>query len=238
MQMTSRALALLACLGLLLAGRLDAQPLSVDQPFITTWRTTAANESITIPTPSWQGGYNYAVDWGDGNTSVGQTGNATHIYAVAGDYSVKIIGDFPRIDFFGASDILKIRSIDQWGDIAWTSMEEAFEGCANLGYTATDNPVFSPFGGLTRVVIDNRNKVRQRASETYGQKVPYRCYETSVVCGGDAGCGTFRHECPYGPDNQKADESFLLAAIPRACKQMYKSSLADYLKLIGVSEGI
>jgi surface protein len=151
MQMTSRALALLACLGLLLAGRLDAQPLSVDQPFITTWRTTAANESITIPTPSWQGGYNYAVDWGDGNTSVGQTGNATHIYAVAGDYSVKIIGDFPRIDFFGASDILKIRSIDQWGDIAWTSMEEAFEGCANLGYTATDNPDLSNVTNMVRM---------------------------------------------------------------------------------------
>ena len=109
--------------------------------FHTTWRTTAANESITIPTTG--GGYNYAVDWGDGNTSSGQTGNSTHTYAAAGDHSVKIMGNFPRIYFNYSGDRLKIRSIDQWGDIAWSSMGRAFNGCENLGYTATDNPDLS-----------------------------------------------------------------------------------------------
>src|SRR5690606_28212129 len=39
--------------------------------FITTWETTTANESITIPTTG--GGYNYTVDWGDGGTDSGLT---------------------------------------------------------------------------------------------------------------------------------------------------------------------
>jgi len=123
--------------------------------FITTWRTTAANESITIPTTG--GGYNYSVDWGDGNTSIGQTGNATHSYTVAGDYQVKISGNFPRIFFNYSGDRLKIRSIDQWGDIAWTSMEGAFFGCSYLGYTATDNPDLSSVTNMTEMFTDAQN---------------------------------------------------------------------------------
>ena len=110
-------------------------------PFITTWRTTTNNESITIPTTG--GSYNYTVDWGDGSAlSTGQTGNATHSYTNAGDYKVQITGAFPRIYFSHGllANAAKIISIDQWGEITWTSMELAFRSCINLGYTATDNP--------------------------------------------------------------------------------------------------
>ena len=112
------------------------------QEFITTWTTTSANESITIPTTG--GGYNYTVDWGDTNTDTGQTGNATHSYAVAGTYTVKISGDFPRIFFNNNGTISgKIQTIEQWGNIAWTSMERAFQSCSNLTYNATDTPDLS-----------------------------------------------------------------------------------------------
>jgi surface protein len=37
----------------------------------------------------------------------------------------------------------KLRSIDQWGTIGWTSMENAFNGCTNLVVTATDAPDLS-----------------------------------------------------------------------------------------------
>ena len=94
--------------------------------FITTWRTTTANESITIPTTG--GGYNYAVHWGDGSSESGQTGNATHTYASAGDYTVSIGGFFPRIYFNNEGDKTKIREVTQWGDIAWTSMEKRVLG--------------------------------------------------------------------------------------------------------------
>ena len=109
--------------------------------FITTWRTTTANETITIPTTGT--GYNYSVDWGDGTTETGFTGNASHAYSSAGDYVVKITGNFPRIYFNNNADSDKIISIDQWGDIAWTSFESAFNDCRQLQILATDAPDLS-----------------------------------------------------------------------------------------------
>ncbi|MBW1298162.1 BspA family leucine-rich repeat surface protein, partial [Aquimarina litoralis] len=110
--------------------------------FITTWQTTSNAESITIPTTS--SGYNYDIDWGDGNIEFGSTGNATHEYATQGTYRVRIIGNFPRIYFNGSSiDKDKIIAIDQWGIQQWTSMERAFLGCGNLEVKAADSPDLS-----------------------------------------------------------------------------------------------
>ena len=110
--------------------------------FITTWVTSTVTESITIPTHS-ESTYNYNVDWGDGMVNFGYTGAATHTYTTAGTYTVSITGDFPRIYFNNEGDKDKIISIDRWGDIAWSSMNSAFEGCVNLGYTAPDSPDLS-----------------------------------------------------------------------------------------------
>ena len=123
---------------------------SVDN-FITTWRTTTANESITIPTTAKarRGGdyYNYVVHWGDGSSESGRRGDATHTYATAGDYTVSIGGIFPSIQFgigdsgFASSD--NMQDVAQWGNIAWTSMVGAFWGADNLTMTATDVPDLS-----------------------------------------------------------------------------------------------
>ncbi|MFY9242943.1 MAG: BspA family leucine-rich repeat surface protein [Polaribacter sp.] len=103
----------------------------IAQNFRSVWRTTSPNESITIPTIG--SGYNYTVDWGDGNSDTGQTGNATHTFTVAGDYTVTISGIFPRIYFNNSGDKAKIKSILEWGSsINWTSMEGAFYGCTSL----------------------------------------------------------------------------------------------------------
>ena len=109
--------------------------------FITAWRTTTANESITIPTEGR--GYNYMVHWGDGSSESGRSGNATHTYTSAGDYTVSIGGVFPRIYFNNEGDVAKIREVTQWGNTAWTSMENAFWGANNLTVTATDAPDLS-----------------------------------------------------------------------------------------------
>ncbi|CAM1354020.1 BspA family leucine-rich repeat surface protein [Tenacibaculum insulae] len=109
--------------------------------FTTTWETTSANESITIPTTG--AGYDYYVDWGDGTVESGFTGNATHSYATAGTYIVKIWGDFPRIYFNNNADADKILTVEQWGNISWTSMENAFNDCDQLKITATDAPDLS-----------------------------------------------------------------------------------------------
>ncbi len=104
------------------------------KPFITTWQTTAANETITIPTAAGET-YNYTVDWGDGSTPTVETGNATHTYTTPGIHTVSISGVFPRIYFNNTGDKDKILTIEQWGDIEWSSMREAFEGCSQLNIT-------------------------------------------------------------------------------------------------------
>ncbi|TAE13926.1 MAG: BspA family leucine-rich repeat surface protein [Bacteroidetes bacterium] len=120
--------------------------LTGNRAFITTWQTTSNGESITIPTTGT--GYSYNVNWGDATTSTGLTGNATHVYATAGTYTVQITGTFPRIYFNNTTNPTKIRTIQQWGNQVWTSMQNAFFGCSNLTYSATDQPNLSNAGTM------------------------------------------------------------------------------------------
>ena len=121
------------------------------QPFITTWKTTNANEEITIPTNSSSGPYNYTVDWGDGTIDTDQNGDATHMYAEAKEHEVKITGDFPHIYFNGRQGSDKIQTVEQWGDIRWESMARAFKGCSNLEITATDAPDLSQVESMSEM---------------------------------------------------------------------------------------
>ncbi|WP_405383141.1 BspA family leucine-rich repeat surface protein [Maribacter sp. LLG6340-A2] len=137
----------------LVVRKVNDEVLDFSNAFVTTWKTdnpgVSANNQITIPTITggefnglgWSpDSFNYAVDWGDGSTESGFTGDATHTYAVPGTYTVSIIGDFPHIYFNGSGDKDKILSIEQWGDIRWISMVSAFEGCSNLDVVALDVP--------------------------------------------------------------------------------------------------
>ena len=131
---------------------------SSGDPFVTTWKTdnpgSSNNDQITIPTDG-SSTYNYDVYWEDatdsnvnGNVS-GATGDVTITFPAAGTYEVEITGDFPRIYFNDGGDKEKILTIEQWGDIAWSSMEGAFYGASNLQVTATDAPDLS---GVTSLV--------------------------------------------------------------------------------------
>jgi surface protein len=104
---------------------------------------TSSSTQFTIPTTG--AGYDYNVDWGDGNTNTGVTGNITHTYSSAGNYVVKIsenagAGSFPRIYFNYGGDKLKLLEIQNWGNITWQSFQNAFFGCSNMNITATDKP--------------------------------------------------------------------------------------------------
>ncbi|SHJ97063.1 BspA family leucine-rich repeat surface protein, partial [Aequorivita viscosa] len=121
-------------------GGLDANCINPADAFITTWQTTTANESITIPTNPAVSGYNYTVDWGDGTTSTAQTGDASHQYSTAGTFTVSITGDFPAIYFNNIGDKDKIYTIEQWGTQIWEGMDNAFFGCTNLQGNYTDTP--------------------------------------------------------------------------------------------------
>jgi len=106
--------------------------------FITTWRTTTTNETITIPTIST--GYNYNIVTSDGQEFTGLTGNHTITFANAGDYDVSISGDFPRISINNGIDKDKLIDIKQWGNIVWYNFSSAFRGASNLVGTFTDAP--------------------------------------------------------------------------------------------------
>lgn len=125
----------------------------VRSSFVTTWMTTSAQESITIPTKLGSN-YDYSVDWGDGNVDSGITGDASHTYETAGTYSVSIAGAFPRIFFNGLGDVDKLLSIDRWSTNEWTSMAHAFKGCANLRINATDAPNLSRVTSMTSMFKD------------------------------------------------------------------------------------
>ena len=128
-------------------------PLAVDPAaFVTTWETTGASQTITIPVGGATG--NYTVHWGDGNSTTHVT-NATHAYAEAGNHTVSISGDFTRIWLGGdITNAAKLKSIDQWGSIAWTTMREAFRGASSMVYNATDAPDLSGVTSMQNMFRD------------------------------------------------------------------------------------
>ena len=122
-----------------------------DPAFITTWKTdnnglSGVNE-IIISTEDSSGSL-FTVDWGDGNIEYDQTGNITHYYNKIGVYTVKITGDFPRIYSY-QRDPEKLLSVENWGDIKWTTMSYAFAGCSDLVVNASDAPDLSQVTDMT-----------------------------------------------------------------------------------------
>ncbi|HAA23590.1 MAG TPA: hypothetical protein DCP28_34275 [Cytophagales bacterium] len=116
--------------------------------FIITWNTenpgVSNNTSIVIPTnPSY--GYNYDVDWDNDGVydRRSASGTLSHDFGAPGIYTIRIRGTFPHIYFANGGDKEKLIEVRQWGDIAWSSFEEAFHGCKNLTVTATDAPDLS-----------------------------------------------------------------------------------------------
>ncbi len=120
--------------------------------FITTWKTdntsTSNNDQITIP-----GTGSYSIAWEEvGNAANNGTdagsGTTTLTFPSAGTYQISITGGLTRIYFNYSGDRQKLLTIEQWGDIAWTSLEAAFAGCTNLTYNASDAPDLSSVTSL------------------------------------------------------------------------------------------
>jgi len=119
-------------------------PNSEVKAFITTWKTdnegVSEDNQIRITTATNEV-YDYEIDWGDGSKDINVTGSITHSYAIVGIYRIAITGKFPRIINGFGMDSSKLLSIDQWGDIQWTSMESAFKDCKSLtSLNAKDTP--------------------------------------------------------------------------------------------------
>ncbi|MGM0745523.1 MAG: BspA family leucine-rich repeat surface protein [Bacteroidota bacterium] len=123
------------------------------RPFITTWNTENVGQTgdtqILIPTGPTSLTYDYSVYWENVNDpSINGTennidGDVVLDFGVPGIYRVEITGVFPHIRFSGMRDFRKILTVDQWGDIEWTSMRFAFMGAENLTILASDAPNLS-----------------------------------------------------------------------------------------------
>ena len=139
------------------------------RPFVTTWKTDnpgiSEDDQIAITTYPGET-YNYTVDWGDGTISENVTGDITNTYATPGLYTVSISGGFPGISLnvFPAdkdveTDGLKLLTIEQWGDIEWSTMYEAFFDCASLDVVATDVPDLSQVTSMRGMFGDCDNLI-------------------------------------------------------------------------------
>ena len=96
---------------------------------------TSASNQFTLPATG-----TYDVNWGDGSIQTAQTGAKTHTFASAGTYVIKVTGGLTAITFNNGGDRLKLLEIQNWGAIAWTTMGNAYFGCANMQGTFTDLP--------------------------------------------------------------------------------------------------
>ena len=120
--------------------------------FITTWNSaaieigsTASNQIRILGSGT---GYDYDIYWEDtASSSINGTTHTTSnnfvlTFPSPGIYRVEIAGDFPRI-LTSSNERNKMRTIEQWGSIQWTSMESAFNNAYELRVPATDAPDLS-----------------------------------------------------------------------------------------------
>ena len=118
--------------------------------FVTTWNNIVTG--INLPIRSSAG--SFTVDWGDGDISeyaaVTTDRNLAHFYVGSGPYTIRISGDFSEINLQGSTGAAgKLQSIDQWGDIEWTTMVGAFYFAENMAYNAIDAPDLSSVTDMT-----------------------------------------------------------------------------------------
>ena len=114
------------------------------EAFVTTWKADTSPDTVSIPVRVHSGG-TVTIHWGDGsNSTASGNGTQTHTYQDSGRYQVAMTGDLSRIIVGGSGSTPgQLRSIDQWGNGTWGSMQNAFKGAMNMVYKATDTPDLS-----------------------------------------------------------------------------------------------
>ena len=112
--------------------------------FVTTWSDITAGTNFPIRNSTGS----FTVDWGDGEiteyATITTDNNLRHNYDTSGTYTIRISGNFSGIYLQDNTTTAgKLQSIDQWGDIKWTTMAGAFYRAGNMIYNATDVPDLS-----------------------------------------------------------------------------------------------
>ncbi|MUV02765.1 BspA family leucine-rich repeat surface protein [Flavobacterium rakeshii] len=129
---------------------------NAQEPFITTWEVQGTSDNdLTILVPvAFNEDNNFTIDYGDGTVFTNIESTYYYTYSSPGIYTITMSGNFHGLDFSMISNDLlsgKIKSIEQWGDIEWLDMEEAFTYCSNLTINATDTPNLSQVTNMARM---------------------------------------------------------------------------------------
>jgi surface protein len=125
----------------------------IDNDFKMTVSIEEAPLSFSIPLIAFET-YDFIINWGDG-TEESISGVAvprgidqirSHTYSTPGDYQISISGIFAGFTYGGiliGNSPEKIVSLDNWGNIVWSSISFMFVNCTNMVYNATDIPDLS-----------------------------------------------------------------------------------------------
>jgi len=106
--------------------------------FMTTWDTSkGAGTTVTL---ALAGEVDADISWGDGSVehvfSDSLAAGPQHTYDVDGIYTVLVTGSVTAYNSFSNGGVYtehrKLISVDNWGQVGFTSMEYAFDGCSNL----------------------------------------------------------------------------------------------------------
>ncbi len=127
------------------SGKVDANDLEIltadwlkNYAFVTTWDTSLGDgNTVSL---ALAGDVNAVIDWGDGTIeAVTIPGPHTHDYGTDGIYTVSVTGSVTAYNSYNNggggypfSEQAKLVSVDNWGQLGFTSMYEAFLFCSNL----------------------------------------------------------------------------------------------------------
>ncbi len=111
--------------------------------FKSIWRTSSAQEAITLPLPLGYI-YNFTVNWGDGSSdeiTAYDDSDITHTYAQAGDYTLTISGVMEAWNFNenATTHRSQLIAVIDLGDTGWKSLSGAFSSCNNLEFVSGGN---------------------------------------------------------------------------------------------------
>ena len=89
------------------------------------------------------------IDWNNNGVfdTLGVTNSITHDYGTTGRYTIRLKGQFPKLQLgnykTNVSDRSKLISVDQWGTQSWSDVSLMFINCDSLLTTSIDTPDFS-----------------------------------------------------------------------------------------------
>jgi surface protein len=136
-------------------------PTPAAKPFKTRWNMTYEDGLVITLKANPQYDYNYTVDWGDGTVDENVMNTIKHSYAQPGEYVISISGQFPHLfrgmDFYDVHLEPRLKSIVQWGDIEWQSMEWSFAYMSNLTHIEiTQSPDLTQVESMANMFRSNR----------------------------------------------------------------------------------